>query len=45
MVEFYRKMFGRVLFKPKIPGVAKHDPEDDRYVTNGQRFARLIARD
>lgn len=37
-------MFGRVLFKPKIPGVAKHDPEDDRYVTNGQRFARLIAR-
>jgi putative drug exporter of the RND superfamily len=37
-------MFGRVLFKPKIPGVAKHDPEDDRYVTNGQRFAQLIAR-
>ena len=37
-------MFGRALFKPKIPGVAKHDPEDDRYVTNGQRFAQLIAR-
>ncbi|MPY96731.1 MAG: MMPL family transporter [Actinophytocola sp.] len=36
--------FGRFLFKPKIPGVAKHDPEDDRYVTNGQRFARLIAK-
>lgn len=37
-------LFGRVLFKPKIPGVAKHDPEDDRYVTNGQRFAQLIGR-
>ncbi len=36
--------FGRFLFKPKIPGVAKHDPEDDRYVTNGQRFARFIAK-
>jgi RND superfamily putative drug exporter len=37
-------MFGRVLFKPKIPGVAKHDPEDDRYASNGKRFAQLIAR-
>ncbi|WP_034273626.1 MMPL family transporter [Haloechinothrix halophila] len=36
--------FGRFLFKPKIPFVAKHDPEDDSYVTNGQRFARLIAK-
>lgn len=36
--------FGRFLFKPKIPGVAKHDPEDDRYTTNGQRFARLIGK-
>ena len=36
--------FGRFLFTPKIPFVAKHDPEDDRYVTNGQRIARLIGR-
>ncbi|GAA5109345.1 MMPL family transporter [Haloechinothrix salitolerans] len=35
---------GRFLFKPKIPFVAKHDPEDDSYVTNGQRFARFIAK-
>lgn len=36
--------FGRFLFKPKIPFVAKHDPENDSYVTNGQRFARFIAK-
>ncbi|MGH3359269.1 MAG: MMPL family transporter [Nocardioidaceae bacterium] len=36
--------FGTALFKPKIPFVAKHDPEDDTSVTNGIRFARLIGR-
>lgn len=36
--------FGKKLFKPKIPGVAKHDPEDDRYVTNGQRFAKFVGK-
>ncbi|MEU1985174.1 MMPL family transporter [Nocardia sp. NPDC019395] len=35
---------GKALFKPKIPLVAKHDPEDDNSVTNGMRFARIIAR-
>ncbi|MBF6324518.1 MMPL family transporter [Nocardia cyriacigeorgica] len=36
--------FGRFLFKPKVPFVAKHDPEDDSSVTNGMRFAKLIAK-
>ncbi|WP_458686939.1 MMPL family transporter [Nocardia tengchongensis] len=36
--------FGRFLFKPKLPLVAQHDPEDDSSVTNGQRFARLIGK-
>ncbi|MEU8895005.1 MMPL family transporter [Nocardia sp. NPDC048505] len=36
--------FGRFLFKPKLPLVAQADPEDDSVVTNGTRFARLIAR-
>ncbi|WP_040787864.1 MMPL family transporter [Nocardia paucivorans] len=35
---------GRFLFKPKLPLVAQHDPEDDTVVTNGVRFARLIAK-
>ncbi|RJO78030.1 MMPL family transporter [Nocardia panacis] len=36
--------FGRNLFRPKLPGIAQHDPEDDTSVTNGMRFARLIGR-
>ncbi|MDN5851340.1 MAG: MMPL family transporter [Actinomycetia bacterium] len=36
--------FGRFLFKPKLPIVAQHDPEDDTSVTNGVRAARLIGR-
>ena len=36
--------FGRFLFKPKIPGIAKFDPEDDTHVTNGMRVARVIGR-
>ncbi|MFF2553341.1 MMPL family transporter [Nocardia sp. NPDC058058] len=36
--------FGRFLFKPKLPLVAKHDPEDENSVTNGQRFARFIGK-
>ncbi|WP_330183970.1 MMPL family transporter [Nocardia sp. NBC_01503] len=36
--------FGRFLFKPKLPLVAKHDPEDENSTTNGQRFARLIGK-
>nr|WP_246461347.1 MMPL family transporter [Nocardia transvalensis] len=36
--------FGRFLFKPKVPLVAKHDPEDENSVTNGIRFARLITK-
>ncbi|MFQ6394760.1 MMPL family transporter [Nocardia sp. KC 131] len=36
--------FGRALFKPKLPFVAKHDPEDDRSVSNGQRFGKLIGK-
>lgn len=35
---------GKSLFKPKLPLVAQHDPEDDDSVTNGMRFARIIAR-
>ncbi|WP_024801138.1 MMPL family transporter [Nocardia sp. BMG51109] len=35
---------GRVLFKPKLPGIAQHDPEDDTIVTNGTRAARLIGK-
>lgn len=35
---------GKYLFKPKLPLVAQHDPEDDDSVTNGMRFARIIAR-
>ncbi|MGW6424145.1 MMPL family transporter [Nocardia sp. NPDC055053] len=36
--------FGKSLFKPKLPLVAQHDPEDENSVTNGQRFARLIGK-
>ncbi|MFR9754031.1 MMPL family transporter [Nocardia sp. 004] len=36
--------FGRNLFKPKLPLVAQHDPEDDTAVTNGMRFGRLIGK-
>ena len=36
--------FGKYLFKPKLPVVAKHDPEDSSSVTNGMRFGRLIGR-
>ncbi|QLY31240.1 MMPL family transporter [Nocardia huaxiensis] len=36
--------FGRFLFKPKLPLVAKHDPSDDTSVSNGTRFARLIGK-
>ncbi|WP_216892419.1 MMPL family transporter [Nocardia alni] len=36
--------FGKYLFKPKLPVVAKHDPEDPSSVTNGMRFGRLIGR-
>ncbi|MFD4357212.1 MMPL family transporter [Nocardia sp. NPDC058519] len=36
--------FGKSLFKPKLPLVAQHDPEDETSVTNGQRFAKLIAK-
>ncbi|MFJ4656605.1 MMPL family transporter [Nocardia sp. NPDC088792] len=35
---------GRFLFKPKLPGIAQHDPEDDTQVTNGMRVGRLIGR-
>ncbi|MCP2319606.1 putative drug exporter of the RND superfamily [Nocardia amikacinitolerans] len=35
---------GRFLFKPELPLIAKHDPEDDTVVTNGMRVARLIGR-
>ncbi|MEV6561588.1 MMPL family transporter [Nocardia sp. NPDC051756] len=37
-------VFGRFLFKPKLPLVARHDPEDDTSVTNGMRVARLIGK-
>ncbi|GAJ84886.1 hypothetical protein NBRGN_080_00100 [Nocardia brasiliensis NBRC 14402] len=36
--------FGRFLFKPKLPLVARHDPEDDTSVTNGMRVGRLIGK-
>ncbi|MEV4128815.1 MMPL family transporter [Nocardia sp. NPDC049707] len=36
--------FGRFLFKPKLPIVAKHNPEDDKSVTNGMRVGRLIGK-
>ncbi|MFI9402070.1 MMPL family transporter [Nocardia sp. NPDC052316] len=36
--------FGRFLFTPKLPLVARHDPEDDTSVTNGMRVGRLIGR-
>ncbi|PPJ28328.1 MMPL family transporter [Nocardia nova] len=36
--------FGRFLFKPRLPLVARTDTEDDNAVTNGKRFARLIAK-
>ncbi|WP_338770661.1 MMPL family transporter [Nocardia vulneris] len=36
--------FGRFLFKPKLPVIAQHDPEDDDSVTNGMRFAQLIGK-
>ncbi|UGT40309.1 MMPL family transporter [Nocardia yamanashiensis] len=35
---------GRFLFKPKLPLVAQYDPSDDSHVTNGTRFARVIAK-
>ncbi|AHH15037.1 MMPL family protein [Nocardia nova SH22a] len=35
---------GRFLFKPKLPLVARTDTEDDAAVTNGKRFARIIAK-
>lgn len=36
--------FGRFLFKPKLPLVARHDPQDDTSVTNGMRVGRLIGK-
>ncbi|GAD84827.1 MMPL family transporter [Nocardia asteroides NBRC 15531] len=36
--------FGKALFKPKLPLIAQHDPEDDSIVTNGTRVARVIAK-
>ncbi|MEV0547944.1 MMPL family transporter [Nocardia salmonicida] len=36
--------FGKSLFKPKLPIVAQHDPDDETSVTNGQRFAKVIAK-
>ncbi|QLY31574.1 MMPL family transporter [Nocardia huaxiensis] len=36
--------FGRFLFKPKLPLIAQHDPEDDNSVTNGMRVGTLIGR-
>ncbi|MFQ6394761.1 MMPL family transporter [Nocardia sp. KC 131] len=36
--------FGRFLFKPKLPIIAQHDPEDDSSVSNGMRIARVIAK-
>ncbi|BAW03503.1 MMPL family transporter [Nocardia seriolae] len=36
--------FGGSLFKPKLPLVAKHDPEDENSVTNGIRVARFIGK-
>ncbi|MGW6424146.1 MMPL family transporter [Nocardia sp. NPDC055053] len=36
--------FGKHLFKPKLPVIAQHDPEDDTIVTNGTRVARVIAK-
>ncbi|OQS14279.1 hypothetical protein B0T36_14795 [Nocardia donostiensis] len=35
---------GKYLFKPKLPLIAQHDPEDDTAVTNGMRFGRLIGK-
>ncbi|WP_405159494.1 MMPL family transporter [Nocardia sp. NBC_01499] len=36
--------FGGALFKPKLPVIAKHDPEDDTSITNGMRFAKAIGK-
>ncbi|APE32798.1 hypothetical protein BOX37_01120 [Nocardia mangyaensis] len=36
--------FGKSLFRPKLPVIAQHDPEDDSIVTNGTRVARVIAK-
>ncbi|WP_227997984.1 MMPL family transporter [Nocardia australiensis] len=36
--------FGRFLFKPKLPLIAKHDPEDDNSITVGMRVGRLIGK-
>ncbi|MEV6773081.1 MMPL family transporter [Nocardia sp. NPDC051030] len=36
--------FGRFLFKPKLPLIAQHDPEDDSSITNGTRVARFIGK-
>ncbi|GAA5045427.1 MMPL family transporter [Nocardia callitridis] len=35
---------GTRLFKPKLPLVAQHNPEDPNSVTNGMRFGRLIGK-
>ncbi|MEV0249985.1 MMPL family transporter [Nocardia sp. NPDC050712] len=35
---------GRFLFKPKLPFIAKDDPEDDNVVSVGTRVARVIAK-
>ncbi|KAA8890759.1 MMPL family transporter [Nocardia colli] len=36
--------FGGALFKPKLPIIAQHDPEDDDSVTNGMRFGQAIGK-
>ncbi|MEV6557187.1 MMPL family transporter [Nocardia sp. NPDC051756] len=36
--------FGGALFKPKLPIIAQHDPEDDNSVTNGMRFGQAIGK-
>ncbi|GAB4582863.1 MMPL family transporter [Nocardia sp. IFM 10818] len=36
--------FGRFLFKPQLPLIAKYDPEDDTHVTNGMRVGQLIGK-
>ncbi|MBF6213837.1 MMPL family transporter [Nocardia puris] len=35
---------GKYLFKPKLPLIAQHDPEDDTVVTNGMRVAQVIGK-
>ncbi|MFI6871504.1 MMPL family transporter [Nocardia sp. NPDC050406] len=36
--------FGRVLFKPKLPLIAQHDPEDDSQSSLGMRVGQLIGK-